>query len=734
LHSWEVFNLKKTTLRLHVSFIHILALLIVAQLLCSLLLSNYDYNSNVSASDNYNSVSLEALLRLPLLNLKPTQATINDLRLSLTLSLEQVEYLELVKRVLAPSEDALGKLSQNGFVAISSFNIETMEDAYCTVFLNDLPVFITTDSILHLYHLIFDNLLKNVEKEHLIPMIKQMTHQLLQKGSEIYFSVLSSSSNLEKAAKEVLLYFSVAALLIDSTVSIPSPVRDETTTIVQKIFDAKLVEKYPGEDYTQYKPRGHYEKDPELQSYFRCMMWLGRKIFAIDEDEPLLQAVLATHLFFSTEEALALWKKIYQVTSLFVGVADTLTPLSLHNATCTVFGESYQLDLFEDIGSLQELRTELKKSEYTVSKIFSSVIYLDLHDEPMEFPKIFQFMGQRFVPDSYVLQNVTYDRVPPYNNNVRLLGSGLDVAAVLGSERAIQNLEPEIQKYNYQQNLDSLTNEFAKFPNEYWESSLYFSWLYVLRPLLTTIPDKSYPSFMRTFAWQDEKLNTVLGSWAQLRHDTILYAKQPYSTGIVCGIPTGYVEPYPEFYNGMQALCLETVRFLKEIQVLSPSWENVLNEMANITLTLRGISEKELNSTALTEAEMDFIRNVAVVKDGGVCGVPPKKLGWYPSLIEKTNIEDSKVPCIADVMTAAGDLRPGGQPPQVLHAATGYVNFIIVIYETPTGERIAAVGPVFTYYEFPMLGFQRLCDSEWKEMLQKGLAPHQPSWTDTYSA
>jgi hypothetical protein len=725
--------LEENPRKLHISFIHILALLIVTQLLFSLFLGNYNYNSDVSASDTYNSVSLKALLYLPLLNLKPTQATIGDLKLSLALNLEQVEYLELVKKALMLSESALSKLSQNGFVVTNSHK-ETMEDVYCTVFLDDLPVFITTDSILHLYHLIFDNLLKNVEKEYLFPMIKQLTRQLLEKSLEIYFSVSSSLSNLKEAAKEVLLYFSVAASLIDSAVSIPSLVHDEATDIIQKILDAKIVELYPGEDYTQYKPRGHYEKDPELQSYFRCMMWLGRKIFELDKDKSLLQAIVATHLLFSMEEALTLWERVYQITSLFVGIADSITPISLHNATNVVFGESFEPSLLEDANNLQKLKAELKKPQYTASEIFSSVIYLDPHSEPMEFPKIFQFMGQRFVPDSYVLQNVAYDRVPPYNGNFRLLGSGLDVAAVLGSERAVQNLELEIQKYNYKQNLDNLTDEFTKFPKEYWESSLYFSWLYILRPLLATIPDERYPSFMQTFTWQDEKLNTVLGSWAQLRHDTILYAKQPYSPGIICGIPTGYVEPYPEFYKGMQAICLETIKFLKKVQVLTPHWENVLNEMANITLTLYGISEKELSGTVLTNEEMDFIQNVAVVKTGGLCGEPPKKLGWYPLLIAKANVEDSKVPCIADVMTAAGDLRSGGQPPQVLHAATGYVNFIIVVYETPQGETIAAVGPVFTYYEFPMIGFQRLCDSEWREMLQDGLAPNQPVWTDTYTA
>lgn len=709
----------------------ILALLVVTMLLCSLLLGGYYYYSNVPASNTYDSVSLSSLLHLPILNLKPTQATLDDLHASLLLNLSQVEYLEQLKRVLMPSENARDRLSENGFVVIPGFHEDTMEDVFCDVFRNDLPVFITADSILHLYHLIFDNLLKDVEKEHMIPMVKQLTGRLLQKSLEVHLS--ASSTQLKEASKEVLTYFSVATFLIDSNASIPLPVRDEAEIIVGKILEAKEVEQYPGEDYTQYKPRGHYEKDPELQAYFRCMTWLSRKTFDLDKDDPLLQAALSTYCLFSMEDVLTLWKRVYQVTSLFVGLADSVTPLNLHNATVTVFGEPFQPNVFDDANNIQKLKTELRKPQYTISKIFSSVVYLEPHDEPMEYPKIFQFMGQRFVPDSYILQSVTYDRVPPYNNSFRLLGSGLDVAAVLGSERAVQNLEPEIQKYNYKDNLNSLRTEFAELPKEYWESSLYFSWLYALRPLLVTIPDEHYPSFMQTLAWQDEKLNTVLGSWAQLRHDTILYAKQPYSMGIVCGIPTGYVEPYPEFYKGTQALCLETSRFLGEIQVLPQHWENVLNDMANITQTLCGISEKELNRTKLTEEEMNFVRNVAIEEPSGICGVPPKKLGWYPSLVQEANIEDSSAQCIADVMTASGDLMSGGQPPQVLHAATGYVNSIIIVYETPEGNKIAAVGPVLTYYEIPVLGFQRLCDSEWKEMLQSNPEPRQPSWTDTYA-
>jgi len=56
---------------------------------------------------------------------------------------------------------------------------------------------------------------------------------------------------------------------------------------------------------------------------------------------------------------------------------------------------------------------------------------------------------------------------------------------------------------------------------------------------------------MRTQAWEEEQLNAALASWTELRHDTILYAKQSYTpveTSLPPSVP-GYVEPVPEFYG-----------------------------------------------------------------------------------------------------------------------------------------------------------------------------------------
>jgi hypothetical protein len=73
---------------------------------------------------------------------------------------------------------------------------------------------------------------------------------------------------------------------------------------------------------------------------------------------------------------------------------------------------------------------------------------------------------------------------------------------------------------------------------------------------------------MRSTAWQDKQLNTALGSWAELKHDTILYAKQAYGGLGGCGQPQppspaaapAYVEPVPEVFARVAALASMTAR------------------------------------------------------------------------------------------------------------------------------------------------------------------------------
>ena len=56
-------------------------------------------------------------------------------------------------------------------------------------------------------------------------------------------------------------------------------------------------------------------------------------------------------------------------------------------------------------------------------------------------------------------------------------------------------------------------------------------------------PEKAthFPASLKGEAWRRKQLRTALASWAELRHDTILSAKQSYTSGVACEFPDAYV-------------------------------------------------------------------------------------------------------------------------------------------------------------------------------------------------
>ena len=155
----------------------------------------------------------------------------------------------------------------------------------------------------------------------------------------------------------------------------------------------------------------------------------------------------------------------------------------------------------------------------------------------------FRLFGQKFIPDSYIFTNLVYPKVDKYLGNkkpftmvstqagpTRGFPRGLDVFAVLGSNLALQILQKEddTNYENFEKQFNLLKDEFSSFTEKDWHKNLYWNWLYSLKKL-NEPKNTGYPKFMTSTAWQTRVLNTTLSSWTELRHDTILYAKQSYT-------------------------------------------------------------------------------------------------------------------------------------------------------------------------------------------------------------
>ena len=690
------------------------------------------------------------------------------------------------------SDAALRLLEKNGFVVISNpFNPkeEDITRPYKALKANEIPVFITSDSLLHLYHIQFDETLRQIEEKEFYDTIWEISKELLDDSIQKYNS---STGDLNEASKRNVAYFAVGLSLLqpkedqlckderecedpglasayfkkEDLEKYAFEVPDFVKSIVQKELD--LIEKHEGfskspifiykEDYSQYVPRGHYTRSEELKNYFKAFMWYGRMsmllkgtdqvemgetcdvfppckalISLYDAKIQTMQACLIASKFAEIEELKDKWDRIYSVTAFYVGLSDDLGPYEYVEALNFVFNGEFDLnDLTEEtIGKLKA-----KLAEYMPPEIYGGtggVILLppftpEQADEILEVTKGFRFMGQRFVPDSYIFQNL----VPP--NVIRPLGPerpftwvmtavgpargfprGLDVMALLGSKRALELLDElkDSNYANYSTHFNLLKEEFDGLSEVEWNKNLYWSWLFALKPLLKEFGG-GYPTFMQTQAWQDKELTIALASWAELRHDTILYAKQSYTAELL-GAPVekpvvGYVEPVPEFYNRLLALTRMTTNGLDEMNVLDSSAKHRLENLEIILERLVALSEKELRNEELSQDDYDFIKNFGDELNDVIAEVDEKA--------KKTTI-------VADVHTE-------GNTKQVLEEGIGYVNLIVVAYKVPDGRILIGAGPVMSYYEFKQPMSDRLTDEAWREMLESN-PPERPEWIPNFT-
>jgi hypothetical protein len=497
-------------------------------------------------------------------------------------------------------------------------------------------------------------------------------------------------------------------------------------------------ERYP--DFSQFKPHGHYTKYQPLRNYFRAMMWLGRpdcgwnvlppvdtKAVKADSDRELRDAILFCELLAATGGTKTL-KAVDDVLGFLVGRSDNLTVFTLQDVMAA--GGVKTLDDARDAAKLKTVKDELESGKHAAQMIRSQLVISNPNDTFKVPPSVFQVFGQRFILDSFVLSQVVFDSIIYQNQKQRrMMPAGLDVMAALGNDEALKLLEPELTRWNYSANLMASRQFVDLHPPAYWKANLYTLWLDCLRTLDDDLSkEKRFPEAMRTRAWQMKQLQTQLGSWAELRHDAILYAKQSYSAVPFCEYPAGYVEPYPEFYARVKYFAAEAGRLFAAAEfpeVRKDRYVTFFKGMAETVGQLEGLAKKELAGEPFTEAEKVFLKKT-VDRRGGGSGGPPRYDGWYPGLFFHRDQCSKWAPVVADVHT-----DPGSQT--CLEVAVGDAMLGVVAIDND-GDRMAYVGPLYSYYEFRQPVGQRLTDPEWAQMIYGGKTPPRPEWTKEFVA
>jgi len=655
-------------------------------------------------------------------------------------------------------------LKENGFVVTSAYYKE-INDIYLECKDANQPIFITTDAVLHTVHIFFDYLLRILEVEKLYDSAVELTDRMLELSIEQFRE--AHTENVKEAARLNIGFFAVAKRQFDTEYRAGHELEKLVEQECENIKNHKGLEfrelltyiknpsiyqtPYAYEDYSQYIPRGHYTRNEKLESYFKAMMWYGRIDFklrpALEEpainygEKMTLQAILMADALLKDENAFKLWKMIYESTVYFVGKTDDLYVDDYIKLIKEIFPPNESIDKYNNQKKLAEFID--RAIRLRAPKILSGLTFAEDGDFRVS-TQGFRFMGQRFIPDSYMFQELVFgvkgekvimqytgDKKPftmeiiPNFGPVRAFPRGLDICAVLRSKRALEILEAEgdTEYTEYYNQLDNLKEEFSLKTIEEWKQNLYWRWLYALLPLLEENKDTNLPCFMQSPAWIDKELQTVLCSWTELRHDTILYAKQSY-TMAGKGMPPepkltyGYIEPYPEVYARLEEMMRDLRNNLTVLDLAIEGIPEKIKEFEELLNQLKIISEKEINNVSLGDEEYEFIWNI---------GSKLVSLKEFPSqILEKiTSDTDEKMEIVADVHT---DVNTG----QVLEEVVGSPFNIYVIIDDAQGIRICR-GAVFSYYEFKHSMEDRLTDEKWQEMGENRERANQPDWVKTFT-
>ena len=96
----------------------------------------------------------------------------------------------------------------------------------------------------------------------------------------------------------------------------------------------------------------------------------------------------------------------------------------------------------------RQLLAQLTSGDYGRQRISAQIQVADpAVSEPVPPPISFMLLGQRFSLDSYLLNNLVYDRLVVDGHKVdRRLPSPLDVMYALGNDRAATHLQSELSR------------------------------------------------------------------------------------------------------------------------------------------------------------------------------------------------------------------------------------------------------------------------------------------------
>ena len=580
-------------------------------------------------------------------------------------------------------KEFLNKLSVNNFAITPGANVQLFH-VYEENDYRQIPNFVTTDLYLQAFHMYFSYMLKSLEKEKFIPALSELCLGFYNQSMQI--AGKTTDANMRRLAEYNATFYAIPYYFLSGkNLPIPMKYTQDYKTEIKNInnqsdsFSKFLSYSDVYFPYSLFKPRGHYTRKPEMKAYFKAMMWLQTAPFCREENEQLRQTIYSAVLLNTAKTAsgkslMSLYRSVYEPIVFLIGLPDNLSVMDISS--------------YLKKQNVNDLRTALTPANIDkVNKILVDLSKVRNQIKPQiekSCSDKINFMPQRYLLDNEVLMKLVDVRP----NSKRAYPRGLDVFSALGSAPAKDLLD---NFYKEKDNWAKYPEEMAKLQSKFqqtspnWNGSVYNKWIESLLTLQKS--DKSYPCFMQTKAWDLKNLNTSLASWAELKHDAILYGEQPMSAECGDGGPpkpivVGYVEPNIAFWNKMIELMGLSSKMLEKNNLWTADLKSKAEQFEGYLKFNVQVSQKELANQSLSEEEFNSIEYMGSSIEYFTLSVLDPDLAldnW--SLVQGP---DKSIAVVADIYTRNVE---GCEKDGILHIGTGNVNNIYVVVNTPDDLR-----------------------------------------------
>lgn len=603
-------------------------------------------------------------------------------------------------------------LAANGILVLPSVSKEFYE-----IYLKNPAPFVTSDCVLHAYHVLLSETLRQAELHWLSPRQALLATAAFERMQMIRSEV---GTALVPAAQDALVYWAVAARLADAKAVVPAEVKAAVAAELQRIGKATFIgvvdDQGPKRDYTIYQPAAGYEAPDELRRYFVLNRYFSLATQPMDSNRGAQACMLSALAVGTSDKALAAWLEIARYRELLGGLGEDPTPITLLAAARKTFGDKLTHATLAEAESIARLRK-------TVAAQPRGAVADQAQTTPGADPMA--GYGMRMFPPGVTVRALAYQDVAAKTASTP---KGEHVAALLGNDLPAVAEDVGL--------LERARAELARRGKDPARQDIHTLAMLALSRLPLAAQD-GYPSFMGHPAWSLKTANTQMGAWSQIEHDLCLYVKD---NALYASAPMplpedfhGYVEPAPGFYAALAALTGRTREAFAQLGVFRITaqeaasrpadadrlWrpavvvtEKHFTALESLLLRLRDMSVKELENCTFDEEEAKLLKGL---------GRQLKHLAMNDS-----TSDDAREPMSTIVRIAREYLKEEGR-----YVGVGRPLKVLAI--VPYGDKLhCAVGGVYSYYEFDRPLRDAFTDKAWKDITAGAVEvqPYRPWLTD----